>query len=125
MRKAFLTFVLIVVFGRAVTPAAETSAPNETTLFIRNGYIITSIYVYDHWRWFVLDTMQDLTTFHQTFTNHLTAVPASIVEIMLDAPATPIYFGPKFFLAGHHPHPKYVLANDVRPLEQLTGATDG
>ena len=125
MKKALLRFVFIAAFAAAVAWAGETNAPHETTLIVRNGYIIAPIYVYDHWRWFVLDTTRDLTTFHQTFTNHLTAVPTSVVEIMLDAPRSPIYFGPKFFLAGHHPNPKYVLVDDLRPLEELTAATDG
>jgi hypothetical protein len=114
----FFTAALLAL-GSWRAEAAEKS-DHETTLLVRNGYIVAPIYVYDHWRWLVVDTTQNLTTFHTTFTNHLVAVSPSVAEIMFNVPANEtVYSSPGFFLAGNHPQPKYVLVSDCTPLEEL------
>jgi hypothetical protein len=124
MKGLALIAVLVMALASKPASAAEAKNGNETTLAVENNYILAPIYLYDHWRWFVLDTARDLTVFHRTFTNHLKSVPAQTAKIVFDRPPKlPVCVGPKFFLAGHHEKLSYVLVGDATPLEELSGAT--
>src|SRR6478672_2952526 len=99
-RIVFILTPILAFLSGWVGNAAEKTDPADTTLAVRNGYIRVPIYVYDHWRWFLLDTTRDVTAFHQTFTNHLKSAHTA---------SDGLYFGPQFFMGGQRPGPGFVL----------------
>lgn len=108
----------------AYVSGAEKTPPGEIPLYSKNGYPIVPFYIFDHWRWFVLDTQSEITTLHSTFTNHLRAVnPATADPLQEKAPLADFYFGHLFYLGKLQPFPKYFAVKDLSVAERLSGST--
>jgi len=116
--------VLCAVLSFDVARSADKNPVGEVSLQARNGYLIVPVYIFDHWRWFAIDTAGSFTTLHSTFTNHLRLVSSARMETLRErVPFVDFYNGQKFFLGRLYPSPEYFLASDSTSLEELSNAT--